>query len=181
MGGKKRRRWTEKPLIPNEELRCFIGGVAAVLHQRGGYSEGYTTHGTPPTIPYTAKELGIDEHEGCGTIERAGLCYKAWEAIGREHREVLVAYYGARSAGCNDPTGLGEVVRAMGLTAEIAKQAKGKLEIAGVMRLMAATSDKDLVGRSNRAVAVAHSIWELERAGIEKPSDIRWKNGKLEA
>lgn len=176
---KKRIRWTEKPLIPNEELRWFIGSVASVLREKGGYSDGYTSHGEPDPCPYTARELGAMGERGMGTIERAGECYKAWSAIGREHRDVLAAYYSSLSPGCTDPTGMSAVVEAMGLTPVIAKAARGKLEIAGVMRLMAATSDKDLVGRSNRAVYVAHFVWEIERARIEKPSEIHWNNGDL--
>jgi hypothetical protein len=187
----KRRRWTDKPLIPNEEIRWFVCSVASVLREKGGYSDGYTSHGEPDTLPFTARELGIMGHRGSGTIERAGECYKAWGAIGSDHREVLAAYYGSRRIGEVDPSGSEGVVEAlvgqataavvlsMQLTPAVAKASKGNLEIAGVMKLLAIDSEKNLADRANAAIRVAHSIWELERERLVKPSDVRWKTGTL--
>lgn len=187
----KRRRWTEKPLIPNEELRWFVCSVASVLREKGGYSDGYTSHGEPDTLPFTARELGIMGHRGSGTIERAGECYKAWGAIGEEHREVLAAYYGSRRIGEVDPSGREGVVEAMTgqataavvssmqLSTAVLRAARGNLEIAGVMKLMAVDSEKNLPARAHEAIRVAHSVWELERERLVPPSDVRWKTGAL--
>lgn len=188
---KRRRRWVDKPLIPNEEIRWFICSVASVLREKGGYSDGYSSHGEPDTLPFSAKELGIMGERGNGIIERAGECYKAWGAIGGEHREVLAAYYGSRRIGEVDPSGRDGVVEAligqateavvssMQLTAAVAKAARGNMEIAGVMKLLSITSEKHLADRANAAIRVAHSIWELERERLVKPSDVKWKTGDI--
>jgi hypothetical protein len=188
----RRHRWTDAPMIPNPELSWFICCSASLLREKGGYGEGFTSHGEPDPCPFTDAQLGFAKRYGEGQIERAGECCKAWHAIGEEHRATLAAYYSARLPGSVDPDGssavvdatsgqaMGEVVRAMGLTPTIAKAARGNMAISGVMRLMAATSDKDLVNRANRAVSVAHTIWEMERIRLEKPSSVRFRTGELE-
>ena len=176
---KKRRRYSGKPNIPNEEIRWWICSSAAALRERGGYGEGFSSHGDPPTVPYTARELGVDEHRGAGVIERARACLQVWHAIGPTHREVLAAYYAARIPGCTDGAGMGHLVQAMGLTPAVTKASIGRLEYAGVLMLMAARGSKSLVPDAVDAVKVAHEIWQIERNRIEKSSDVRWKTGAL--
>jgi hypothetical protein len=176
---RKRRRFSGRVLIPNEEIRWFICSSAAALRERGGYSDGFASHGEPPTVPFTAKELGLDEHRGHGIIEHASECHRAWHAIGREHREVLASYYAARVPGCTDAAGMGNLVQAMGMTPAITKASIGRLEYAGAMMLMASRGRKNLVTDAVDAVKVAHEIWQIERGRIEKASDVRWKTGVL--
>lgn len=183
---RKRRRFSGRPSIPNGLIRWFVCESAAAMHERGGYGEGFSSHGDPDPLPYKASELGgfekldrdgnPDRH---GLIERARECRLVWHAIGSEHREELASFYAARTPGCTDGAGMSYLVQAMGLTPAVAKVSANRLEYAGTMMLMAARGSKSLLTDAINAVRVAHEIWDFEFERIDRASDVRWKTGAL--
>lgn len=194
----KRRRFTGRARIPNEKIRWFICSSAAALREKGGYSDGFTSHGEPDAFPYREQEIGFctsedGTHHGHGTIERAKECGQIWHAIGNEYREVLAVFYNTREPGRLDtPDGseqvsdalqrakVESVVISMRIPPEVMRAKGIRLELSGVAMLLQARGEKTgLAGKAIEAIRIAHEIWEIEDDQIERSSDVRWKTGVL--
>ena len=158
--------------------------------------EGFSTHGTPDPCPYTDQQLGYGKSYGDGKIERVKECERAWHAIGHSHREVLAAYYVARQPGrvekkltdefaevdkAQERIRRDKALEVMRLPPEVHAIAKEQLELSGVMLLLyvSGTEKKALLRTANEAVRVSHEVWQIERAQVDRSSDVRWKTSEI--
>lgn len=185
------RRLLRRGRIPDNELQWFVCSSAAFLRERGGYSDGFTSHGIPDTCPYSDFELGTFARHGEGQIERARECGQAWHRIGAEHQAALAAYYVTGEVGSDRIDGssgvedalykarVEAVMRSMQVPVAIVK-AGLPLELVGVgMLLLSLGIENDLARRAREAVRVAHEIWWLERDRVKeaRASRVRWVTG----
>jgi hypothetical protein len=164
---------TERPRIPDNELKSFIVGVEARLGMGGTFRDGFVTAGTPDTCPYTDNQLGYGI-KGGGTISADREMYAAWHAMGARHRGMAAAFYHPLSE-----TDLNRIECLTAIPDKLRAKTKAAGDYSGVVFALGMAGEDHTLRAAKQAVECAHTAWAIELSNAEGAADAQLRTGAL--